>query len=83
MPVGRASGVLRPDLGQSYTVAVKIGYGFTYSKYNTLMHFLNVVECYWHNPDLTSIQARVGSAGLFVSTSACCFVLSACYLASA
>ena len=33
------------------------GTGFTYSKYNTLMHFLNVAECYWQNPDLNSIQA--------------------------
>ena len=34
----------------------QIGYGYTYSKYNTLMHFLNVVEAYWHNPDLNNIQ---------------------------
>lgn len=27
-----------------------------YSKYNTLCHFLNVVECYWKNPDLSNIQ---------------------------
>lgn len=40
---------------QSYNVSLKIGQGFTYSKYNTLMHFLNVVQCYWHNPDLNSI----------------------------
>jgi hypothetical protein len=39
-----------------YRVAIKIGYGFTYSKYNTLMHFLNVMECYWHNPDLNHVQ---------------------------
>lgn len=41
---------------QKYKVSVKIGHGFTYSKYNTLMHFLNVVECYWQNPDLNNIQ---------------------------
>ena len=41
---------------QRYRVSVKIGHGYTYSKYNTLMHFLNVVECYWSNPDLNSVQ---------------------------
>ena len=44
------------DLGQHYHVGIFIGFGYTYSKYNTLMHFLNVVECYWQNPDLNSIQ---------------------------
>ena len=43
-------------LKQKYRVSLKIGYGFTYTKYNTLMHFLNVVECYWQNPDLNNIQ---------------------------
>ena len=43
------------DLDQPYKVIIPIGYGFTYTKYNTLMHFLNVVESYWHNPDLNSI----------------------------
>ena len=46
------------DLGQKYRLSVRIGTGFTYTKYNTLMHFLNVTQCYWHNPDLNSIQAR-------------------------
>jgi hypothetical protein len=41
---------------QKYKVSMKIGLGYTYSKYNTLMHFLNVAECYWNNPDLTNIQ---------------------------
>eukprot|EP00928_Gymnodinium_smaydae_P100356 TRINITY_DN9823_c2_g4_i1.p1 TRINITY_DN9823_c2_g4~~TRINITY_DN9823_c2_g4_i1.p1 ORF type:complete len:2328 (+),score=476.05 TRINITY_DN9823_c2_g4_i1:208-6984(+) len=44
------------NLLQTYAVSIKIGHGFTYSKYNTLMHFLNVAECYWQNPDLNSIQ---------------------------
>lgn len=44
------------DANQEYTVSLKIGLGFTYTKYNTLMHFLNVVECYWQNPDLSNIQ---------------------------
>jgi hypothetical protein len=39
-----------------YKMIIPIGQGFTYSKYNTLMHFLNTVECYWHNPDLGNIQ---------------------------
>ena len=43
------------DLDQSYAVAIKIGHGYTYTKYNTLMHFLNVTESYWHNPDLNAI----------------------------
>ena len=41
---------------QKYTVAIKIGHGVTYTKYNTLMHFLNVAQCYWQNPDLNAIQ---------------------------
>eukprot|EP00957_Ditylum_brightwellii_P018422 1386115-Ditylum_brightwellii.AAC.1 len=45
------------DMKQEYNVSiVKIGHGFTYSKYNTLMHFLNVTECYWQNPDLNNVQ---------------------------
>ena len=43
------------DLAQPYKITIPIGQGFTYSKYNTLMHFLNVVVSYWHNPDLNSI----------------------------
>jgi hypothetical protein len=44
------------DMKQKYRMSLKIGQGFTFSKYNTLMHFLNVLECYWHNPDLSNIQ---------------------------
>eukprot|EP00930_Biecheleria_cincta_P037281 TRINITY_DN25573_c0_g1_i1.p1 TRINITY_DN25573_c0_g1~~TRINITY_DN25573_c0_g1_i1.p1 ORF type:complete len:2388 (+),score=410.29 TRINITY_DN25573_c0_g1_i1:162-7325(+) len=44
------------DMEQKYTISVQIGQGLTYSKYNTLMHFLNVVQCYWQNPDLNAIQ---------------------------
>jgi len=44
------------SLKQSYRVEICIGYGFTYSKYNSLMHFLNVVQSYWFNPDINSIQ---------------------------
>lgn len=44
------------SLAQKYQVHVKIGQGYTYSKYNTLMHFVNAVQCYWQNPDLNSIQ---------------------------
>ena len=44
------------NLAQSYKVELQIGNGYTYSKYNTLMHFLNVIECYWFNPDINSIQ---------------------------
>lgn len=44
------------DLTQKYRASVKIGYGYSYSKYNTLMHFLNVAESYWNNPDLSNIQ---------------------------
>jgi hypothetical protein len=48
---------LRPRANnQTYKVSLKIGVGHTYSKYNTLMHFLNTVECYWRNPDLSNIQ---------------------------
>jgi hypothetical protein len=44
------------DMAQKYRIFLKIGLGFTYSKYNTLMHLLNVVEKYWQNPDLNSIH---------------------------
>jgi len=44
------------DKSQKYSISVRIGQGYTYSKYNTMMHFLNVVECYWRNPDLSNIQ---------------------------
>ena len=44
------------NLHQKYRVSIRIGHGFTYSKYNTLMHFLNAAEAYWHNPDLNNIQ---------------------------
>ena len=43
---------------QSYAACIKIGFGFTYSKYNTLMHYLSVLQSYWHNPDLNAVQAR-------------------------
>lgn len=44
------------DMQQKYKIHAKIGFGFTYSKYNTLMHFLNVVQSYWRNPDLSNIS---------------------------
>ena len=44
------------DMEQKCRMEVRIGHGFTYSRYNTLMHFLNVIECYWQNPDVNSIQ---------------------------
>ena len=44
------------DKAQKYKISLRIGQGYTYSKYNTMMHFLNVVESYWRNPDLSNIQ---------------------------
>jgi hypothetical protein len=44
------------DILQKYKVNIKIGMGYTYSKYNTLMHFLNVMQSYWRNPDLSNIS---------------------------
>jgi hypothetical protein len=41
---------------QKYKIHLKIGMGYTYSKYNTLFHFLNVAQEYWQNPDLSNIQ---------------------------
>jgi len=35
---------------------MKVGYGVTYSRYNTLLHFMNIVDHYWDNPDINSIQ---------------------------
>ena len=43
------------NMKQTYDVAIKIGSGVTYTKYNTLMHFVSAVEAYWHNPDLNAI----------------------------
>ena len=43
-------------LRQEYNISIRIGQGFCYSKYNSLMHFVNVVQCYWLNPDLNSIH---------------------------
>ena len=37
-------------------MSIPIGTGYTYTKYNTLLHFLNVTEGYWHNPDLNGVQ---------------------------
>ena len=44
------------DLEQKYLVSITIGTGYTYTKYNTLLHFLNVAEGYWHNPDLNGVH---------------------------
>jgi hypothetical protein len=44
------------DTEQKYCVELKVGFGVTYSKYNTLMHFLNVMDQYWENPDINHIQ---------------------------
>jgi len=44
------------DKSVKYKISIRIGQGFTYSKYNTLMHFLNVVEQYWRNPDLSNVM---------------------------
>jgi hypothetical protein len=41
---------------RKYRAELSIGRGYTYSKYNTLMHFLNVAEAYWSNPDVNNIQ---------------------------
>jgi len=46
----------RVDLDQTCRVCIRVGFGVTYSKYNTLMHFLNVAEAYWHNPDLAAVS---------------------------
>jgi hypothetical protein len=46
----------RQNALEKYETSIKIGFGFTYSKYNTLMHFLNVAGCYWANPDVNNIQ---------------------------
>lgn len=35
-----------------YNLVLSIGKGITYSKYNNLLHFIDVVDAYWKNPDL-------------------------------
>ena len=51
----------------AYRVWIKIGFGYVYSRYNTLMHFLNVVEGYWNNPDLSNVVLfRKDMRGLLV-----------------
>jgi len=44
------------DPSKACKVTIPVGQGFTYTKYNTLLHFLNVAENYWQNPDVTSVQ---------------------------
>ena len=48
------------DEGQNaackYEAIITIGKGYTFSKYNTLMHFLSLMESYWTNPDVNNIQ---------------------------
>jgi hypothetical protein len=43
------------DENVQYELCMKIGYGVTYSRYNTLLHYLNVIDNYWENPDINSI----------------------------
>uniref|UniRef100_A0A7S1C0Z4 Uncharacterized protein n=1 Tax=Corethron hystrix TaxID=216773 RepID=A0A7S1C0Z4_9STRA len=43
------------QVDQPYMLHLRIGQGHAYSKYNTLMHFLNVVKTYWRNPDLGNV----------------------------
>jgi hypothetical protein len=66
------------ELGQTYKVSIPIGFGFTYSKYNTLMHFLSVAENYWNNPDLSNIQVfgKDIRTLLAVSCQKVCFVMN-------
>ena len=52
--IRRFDGGQKADL--KYKVCIPVGVGYTYSKYNTLMHFLSVVENYWNNPDLSNVQ---------------------------
>lgn len=44
------------DENNQCEMVMKIGYGVTYSRYNILLHFLNVVDHYWDNPDINAIQ---------------------------
>ena len=44
----------KQSLRQDYSVSIRIGQGYCYSKYNTLMHFLNVARCYWLNPGMAT-----------------------------
>lgn len=44
------------DKSQRYRVHIHIGYGYTYTRYNTLLHYLNVLQCYWRNPDISNVQ---------------------------
>ena len=44
------------DRHQKYKISIRIGEGYTYTKYNTLMHFLSVAQRYWNNPDLSNTQ---------------------------
>ena len=47
---------VRHSASRQYRVELSIGRGYTFTKYNTLMHFLNVAEAYWSNPDVNNIQ---------------------------
>ncbi len=39
-----------------YNIEIKIGFGITYSSHNTLLHYLSLIDNYWHNPDVNAIQ---------------------------
>ena len=55
-PPARRTTVKQQSVDKPYRVVIPIGMGYTYSKYNTLMHFLNVAQTYWANPDVNNIQ---------------------------
>lgn len=61
----------RQELGLGYIASIKIGYGYTYSRHNTLLHFLNVVREYWLNPDLNAIQIVGKDIRALIATAAC------------
>ena len=47
---------------------------FPGGRYNTLMHFLNVVECYWQNPDLNNVQVFGKDIRALIATSCVCTI---------
>ena len=59
----------RQSAANPYEATIRVGAGYTYSKYNTLMHFLSVVDGYWRNPDLNSIQVFGKDVRALIATS--------------
>ena len=44
------------SISQDYSIECRIGRGYTYSKFNTFFHYINIIDNYWANPDINYIS---------------------------